>query len=143
MSQDFYTAEQVADLLDLHVRTVRAYVRDGRLKATRIGKQYRIAREAIEALTGHPLSAPEPVRRHRHVEVSSIVEIDAIAPEAAMRIANGVVAAANGRDPGEGPLRVDTLYSPERARLKLILTGPLADTTRLLQLVNTYLEGAS
>jgi excisionase family DNA binding protein len=29
----------------LHVRTVRKYVRDGRLKAVRIGKQYRIARD--------------------------------------------------------------------------------------------------
>ena len=45
MSQELYSAEQIADLLNLHVRTVRNYVREGRLKAVRIGKQYRIARE--------------------------------------------------------------------------------------------------
>ena len=43
VSQEMYSVEQVADLLGLHVRTVRGYVRDGRLKAVRIGKQYRIA----------------------------------------------------------------------------------------------------
>ena len=40
-----YSLDQVAERLGLHVRTVRAYVRTGRLKAIRIGKQYRVARE--------------------------------------------------------------------------------------------------
>jgi excisionase family DNA binding protein len=68
--------EQVADMLGLHVKTVRAHVRDGRLKAVRIGKQYRIAREDLEALTGG--AAPVPGRdaeRDRHAEVSSIVHV--------------------------------------------------------------------
>jgi len=54
MPQDLYSVERVADLLNLHVRTVRNYVREGRLKAVRIGKQYRIAREDLEAMTGRP-----------------------------------------------------------------------------------------
>ncbi|MFY0530194.1 hypothetical protein ACN28I_45850 [Archangium gephyra] len=37
-------------------------------------------------------------------------------------------------------LRVDTLYDPKRERLKLIVTGPLGASTRLLQLVAVYLE---
>jgi excisionase family DNA binding protein len=80
MKQDLYSVEQVAELLGLHVRTVRLYVREGRLEAVRIGKQYRIARKDLEKLTGRPAASfePEPVRRNRHVEVSSIVEIDAI-----------------------------------------------------------------
>src|SRR5208282_2579753 len=99
MSQELYSVEQVADRLGLHVRTVRNYVREGRLKAVRIGKQYRVAAEDLAAMTGRPASSfdPEPVRRNRHVEVSSIVEIDAIGPEAASRIANGLLGAANGR----------------------------------------------
>src|SRR5271165_1226509 len=97
MSQELYSVEEVAERLGLHVRTVRHYVREGRLKAVRIGKQYRIAREDLEALTGRPAASfdPEPVRRDRHVEVSSIVEIDAISPEAANRITNGLLSAAN------------------------------------------------
>ena len=42
MDQDLYSVEQVAEQLGLHVKTVRNYVRDGRLKAVRIGKQYRM-----------------------------------------------------------------------------------------------------
>ena len=59
-----YSVEQVAERLGLHVRTVRNYVRDGRLKAVRIGKQYRIAREDLEALTGHPAAAPGTESEH-------------------------------------------------------------------------------
>ena len=80
MSDELYSVEQVAERLGLHVRTVRNYVRDGRLKAVRIGKQYRISRADLEELTGGTLRATvrESSRRYRHVEVSSIVQVDAI-----------------------------------------------------------------
>jgi len=74
MSQQLYTVDHVANLLGLHVKTVRTYVRDGRLKAARVGKQYRIAQEDLQAFTGTP--PPAPTRRPRHAEVSSIVQID-------------------------------------------------------------------
>ena len=52
MAQEWYSVEQVAERLGLHVRTIRSYVRAGRLNAVRIGKQYRISREDLEAFTG-------------------------------------------------------------------------------------------
>lgn len=143
MSQTLYSAEQVAEMLGLHVRTVRSYVRDGRLKAVRIGKQYRIAREDLEAFTGQPASAArEAVQRHRHIEVSSIVEIDAIDPETASRVSNGLTGAAQGRRQGgiEEPVRVNVIYYPERARLKVIVTGDIGATTQLLGLIGLILD---
>src|ERR1041384_989486 len=98
MEQTLYSVDQVAARLGLHVRTVRNYVRSGRLKAVRIGKQYRIAREDLEALTGRP--EPAPVLESGlpgHVEVSSIVQIEAISSEAANRVTNALMAATNGR----------------------------------------------
>ncbi|MEE3921927.1 helix-turn-helix domain-containing protein [Micromonospora sp. BRA006-A] len=68
MSNDMYSVEQVADLLGLHVRTVRGYIRSGRLRATRIGKQYRIARADLDALTGRPTAAAR--RRGRRCPAS-------------------------------------------------------------------------
>jgi hypothetical protein len=38
------------------------------------------------------------------------------------------------------PLRIDTIYDPERARLKVILNGGVATTASLLKFVNAYLE---
>src|SRR5258708_10639585 len=123
MDELLYSVEQVADRLGLHVRTVRNYVREGRLKAVRIGKQYRIAAADLAAMTGRPASSfdPEPVRRHRHIEVSSIVEIDAISPDLANRVTNLLVGAANGRGQSEESLRIETIYYEQRARMKIIL----------------------
>jgi len=124
------------------VRTVRNYVREGRLKAIRIGKQYRIARDAIETLTGRPLVAltREAVRRHRHIDVSSIVEIDAIDPDSVSRVTNLLMGAANGRRGDGEPLRVETVHDPERARLKIIILGGLDASAGLLKVVGAIVE---
>jgi excisionase family DNA binding protein len=145
MSQELYSVEQVAAHLGLHVRTVRNYVREGRLKAVRIGKQYRIARDDIEALTGHPIEtlARDAVRRHRHIDVSSIVEIDAIDPESVSRVTTFLMGAANGRRAGDEKLRIETIHDPERARLKVIIVGGLDATASLLKVVGAIVEAGS
>ena len=142
MPQDLYSVEQVADLLNLHVRTVRNYVREGRLKAVKIGKQYRIAREDLEIMTGRPASSfeREPVRRHRHVEVSSIIEVDAVSPETANRVMNMLGGSYNSRRSGGEPLRIETIYDAERARLKVILVGGMDANAAYFKMINAVLE---
>ena len=80
MSKALYTVQEVANLLGLHVKTVRNYVREGRLASTRVGKQYRIARADLEAFTGTSLNegiqAPQP-----SMEVSSILQVDGVGAE--------------------------------------------------------------
>ncbi|WAL68458.1 helix-turn-helix domain-containing protein [Amycolatopsis cynarae] len=138
MSQQYYSVEQVAELLDLHVRTVRGYVRDGKLKATRIGKQYRIRREDLEAFTG--TEAPAPVRRTRHAEASVIVQIDAISRETTDRLSTLLMAAtAHHRQDGEN-LRIQTAYDEERASLKVIILGGLENSAELLQTISSLVE---
>ena len=66
MTSNLYSAEQVAEMLNLHVKTVRRYVRDGRLKAKRIGKEYRITRADLEAFAGEVRPAEKEVPRTRH-----------------------------------------------------------------------------
>jgi excisionase family DNA binding protein len=140
MTHELYSAEQVAQRLGLHVRTVRNYVRDGRLKAVRIGKQYRIAREDLAALTGQPAPASDgqTVAGIRHCDVSSIVEVDAIDRETASRATIALMSAVKGRDKNDEPVRIDTIYDEERERLKVILTGSLDTTVALLRLVSAY-----
>ena len=98
---NLYSVEQVAELLDVHVKTVRRYVRDGRLKAKRIGKEYRIARGDLEAFAG-PVQAPaKDVVRTRHVIVSSIFDVDAISSGDSERITTFIMASLHTRR-GEG-----------------------------------------
>ena len=139
---NLYSVEQVAGLLGLHVRTVRNYVREGRLKAVRIGKQYRIAREDLEAMTGRSASAlePEPIRRNRHVEVSSIVEIDAVSPDTANRVTSLLGGAHNARRSGDEPLRIESIYDAERARMKIILVGGMDTNASYFKIISAVLD---
>jgi excisionase family DNA binding protein len=142
MAQELFTADEVADRLGLHVRTVRNYVRDGRLHAVRIGKQYRIARADLEAFTGSPVEAAvrDAVTRHRHVEASSIVDVDAVGPTTASRVSTLLTAAtAHGRD-GDQRLRIETIYDEQRAHLKIVVLGGLASTAHIFDLINAVLE---
>jgi excisionase family DNA binding protein len=141
MAQQLYSVEQVADLLGLHVKTVRNYVRDGRLKAVRIGKQYRISRDDLEVFTGHPVpgTARERANRERRVEVSTIVQIDAISPAAMSRLTTTLTAAVAG-EPHSPQVRVEAVYDEERGHLKLILLGGLDTVAGLLKITETLLE---
>lgn len=139
---ELYSINQVADLLGLHVRTVRKHVRDGRLAATRIGRQYRISRQDLEAYTGQPLADPRETSRRRRVTVSTTVAIEAIDPAASQRITNGLVATVGARPRGDSrtPLGLETVYDPAGGRLKIIVTGELGAVAYLLKLIDVYLD---
>ncbi|MBQ0900426.1 helix-turn-helix domain-containing protein [Micromonospora sp. U21] len=137
MKEDMYSVEQVADRLGLHVRTVRGYIRSGRLRAVRIGKQYRIAAGDLDALTGQTRAAATTTAA---AEVSSIVQIDGVDRAAADRLGTLVLASANtGHDPAN-PLRVQTVHDEERHRMKIIILGDPAATAELLHLLDAVLN---
>jgi len=47
-SNSFYTVEQVADLLQVHWQTVLNYIKSGKLKAVKLGRGYRISKDAVD-----------------------------------------------------------------------------------------------
>ena len=44
---NFYTVKQVSELLKVHWQTILNYIKNGKLKAVKLGKGYRISKEAI------------------------------------------------------------------------------------------------
>jgi excisionase family DNA binding protein len=136
-----YTADEVAGLLNLHVKTIRRYLREGRLKARRIGKEYRIARADLDAFAGPTVDPePTPVARTRHVIASSIVDVDAISPEESGRITTFIMASLNSRRGEPDSPRVDSIYYPEQAKLRVTITASPILTCELVGMVNMLLE---
>jgi excisionase family DNA binding protein len=132
----------IAKRLNLHVKTVRGYVRDGRLKAVRIGKQYRIRRADLEEFTGLPLPLTESERakRRREVSVSCVVGIDAISPESSGRVESSLKAFAHrDGDVGEA-LRAEAIYDQDIGHLKVTLFGGVNSTAAALNLIGALIE---
>ena len=157
MVKAMYSTEEVADILGLHVRTVRGYVRDGRLPATRIGKQYRITRADLDAFTGtqpdqgsqrdQPGQRDEPVQPDGsldgppRVEVSAIVQVAPVNPDAMTRLVTLVTSAAGSQREGGDQLHIQTIYDQHRASVRIIVIGTAGDTAALLALVSTLTRG--
>jgi excisionase family DNA binding protein len=140
MSSHLYTAEEVAERLNMHVRTIRRYIRDGRLKATRIGKEYRVAQANLDEFAGGRQTADAAVVRTRQVIASSIVDVDAISPDESHRITTMVMAALNARKGEPDFPRVDCIYYEDRAKLRVTITASPVLTCELLRMIDALLE---
>jgi excisionase family DNA binding protein len=140
-----YSVEEVAALLGLHVKTVRGYVRDGRLDAVRIGRQYRIGADALDAFAGRALTAHPrtEARRKAAVEVSSIVQIDDVDRALVDRVSTLVMSSAGSGGQDDGRLRVEMAYDEAKSRMKIIVLGGPESTAELLRLVGALLEDRS
>ncbi|MCD0449913.1 helix-turn-helix domain-containing protein [Actinocorallia sp. API 0066] len=133
MEQRYYSVEEVAEVLGLHVKTVRAHIKDGRLRAAQLGRRYRVSAADLAAFTGTP-TAPEPAPTP-HVEVSATARIEGISPEEARRVTAALTASVSGRDLQGPPLRVQTAHDAGRAVLTVLILGGPADTAALLRFV--------
>lgn len=45
MEKEFYKAEDLAEKLDVNIMTIYRYIKAGRLKAYKIGKEFRIGKD--------------------------------------------------------------------------------------------------
>jgi excisionase family DNA binding protein len=136
VSDQLYSVRDVAARLGVHERTIRNYLRSGALRGTRIGKQYRIARDDVEAFAGGPVMPPEPATDPVRAEVTSVIELEPITADQRARLETLIISL-----PGEArpvPLRVQTMIDEDRSRMKVIATGDLGTITRFLD----ALEGA-
>ncbi len=138
-----FTPDEVADRLNLHVKTVRRYIRDGQLKSVRIGKRYRVTSDALNAFAGfeaEQTSSPERLR----CEVSSIATLENVDQPTAMRIAKYLTAASQTHsEDSDQALLVETLHVPVDNRLKVIVSGSIAATSVVLDLVKMLTENGS
>jgi excisionase family DNA binding protein len=132
-----YSSEQVADILGLHVRTVRKYVRDGRLPAVRMGKQYRITERDLQAFAGvvtdEPASSP-------HADVSTVVHIDNVDRLTMDRITAHLTAAAISDSNRAGRLNVHSSYDESACRLTIFVVGDPESTTAVVGLIGTLIR---
>lgn len=140
--EELLSVFEIAKRLKLHVKTVRNYIRDGNLKAVRVGKQYRVTRADVEAFTGFPLPLTdrERARRQRAAGASCVVRIDAISPEAYDELAASLDAFAHHDRVGEEGFRVDAIYDKNIGQMQIMLFGGINSTAAALNLIAALIQ---
>jgi len=135
MSEEVYTVEQFAERLKLHPKTVLRFIRDGRLRAVKVGKSYRILRTDMEAMTGVVRGSELKTPR-----VTSIVDIPEVEPDLAQRLARQLPSLRISQTAHPDPMSLDVAYDPARKHLKVVIVGSPEDTAAMLKMIQVLSE---
>ena len=134
MSQELLTVEAASGALQLHPKTVLRFIREGRLRATKVGKQFRILRSDLDAFAGAPARS---VSRARATGIIDIADVD---QELLRRLSSVLLGARQGAEPEAEPMSIDVAHDPIRRAAKVIATGDPGDLAMVLKLVDACLE---
>lgn len=140
MHGNTYTVEEVARQLKLHVKTVLRHIKEGRLRASKIGKSYRISSKDLDGFAG--LAAPTSEQGRVVVRTTSIIDVPKISATFADRIAISLQALLISRQERDGPMHVDTVYNPLEGDLKIIVAGSPKDAATVLEALASFLDAA-
>ena len=140
-----YNVSQLSEILDLHPKTVRRFIRDGKIRATKIGREWRVRKEDLQQYAHGELankpSEPQPTTPlSSRVQVSAVIEINEGHPEEVSRISNSLIAALNSKDPSWGRSRYDLLYHPKTRKARFILNGTPLFIRTLLEMVEVLVQ---
>jgi excisionase family DNA binding protein len=132
MSQPFHTVADAAERLRLHPKTILRFIREGRLRATRVGRQYRILSGDLAALSGQDASAPA-------ARATAIVDL-AVEAETARALAAYLPTLRAGPPTSGEHMNIDLAYDPQAGLLKVVLIGAPADVGAMLSHLDAWLR---
>ncbi|KFG97390.1 DNA-binding protein [Burkholderia paludis] len=132
----FRTVDESAARLRLHPKTVLRFIREGKLRATRVGRAYRILDADLAAFAPTTPAAPMP----RAVRVTSIVDIPDASQSLHQYLSRSLHAMASGRASYAEPVRIDVAFDPAASQVKIIVAATPADTAALLSSLEALLR---
>src|SRR5437762_817018 len=92
------TVQQVSEELKIHPATVRVWIRQGRLRAVRAGKGFRLRRSEVDRTLGaEPAPAAAPADNRR----TDAIDVAAFPPPAPRQVADQIIAMAPTAGGGE------------------------------------------
>lgn len=132
----FHTVEDTAGRLRIHPKTVLRFIREGKLRATRVGRAYRILDADLAAFTQTTPAAPVP----RTVRVTSIVDIPDASQSLHQYLSRSLQALVSSRASYVAPVRIDVTFDPATSQVKIIVAATPADTAALMSSLDALLQ---
>lgn len=157
MENKFYTIDQVAEILDIHHKTVRKFIKEGKLKANKVGKQWRISQIDLEVFTENKnsaidnkglifdeeiefLSDDDKLEINNEIRVSSVVDLNNINKEAYLRVSNMLLAIMNCKDVRLHRQTLNLKYNENTNRLRIMIWANIEETKELLDEIASLVE---
>lgn len=150
MEQKFYTTDQIAEILGMHHRTIRKFITEGKLRANKVGKQWRISghdlstfiegnnvcvnnkNEGIEFSTNNI----DTIKNNK-INVSTVVDINDINSDEYKNISNMLLALINSKDNNMKNSTMNIKYYKDENNLKIMLWGSINFIKEMLDFIET------
>ena len=146
MEEKYYSVEQISEMLNIHPKTIQRYIREGKLRAGKIGKSWRV--------TGHDLSvfmestklpsgketSHSFKKSDYEIKVSSVIDIDVEGMDDAIRIMNTVTAALNTNLPEYGHPTMHAQFLESECKVRVTIWGNIQFAQAIIQLIMELVE---
>ena len=161
MEEKFYTIDQIAEILGMHHRTIRKFITEGKLRANKVGKQWRISghdlslfmednnvniksnnkleNEKIEFSTGDIDSN----NKTNKINISTVIDINEVDMDDHKRISNMLLALMNSKDSKISNSTINIKYYKNDKNLKVMLWGDIEFTNVMLDFISTIIDDNS
>ena len=137
----YYTVEQVAELLTMHPKTIQRYIREGKLKAKKVGKSWRIYEQDLrEYMKSSDVDDDNLLKPENKVLASSVIDIKVINREEASDIEKYLVAAMNSKPEEFGETTMHILYLEHEKKLRVALWGNILFMQKIFELLYVVIE---
>ena len=142
MSEKFYTVDEIADLIKIHPKTVQRYIREGKLRANKVGKSWRVSGHDLSTFTegsngsagGAPL-VPGESTGQKEIKVSAVIDIPVADTQESVRIANTLTALSNAKPAEYGASSLQTQYLMPDRMIRVMLWGDLSFIQHILDTI--------
>lgn len=145
MNNTFYTVEQISQMLNIHPKTIQRYIREGKLRATKIGKGWRVAGHDLSVFTECDFklkdsSSDLSMKSGSSVSAFSVIDIIVDGKNDAIRIMNTMTAAINAKPSEYGRSSMQTEYIEAELKVRITLWGAVRFISVMLDTVTMLTE---
>jgi len=146
MNDKFYSVEQISQMLGMHAKTIQRYIREGKLRAAKIGKAWRVSEHDLSVFTEGtnrtPKQAATSVGKNPidKIMVSSVVDIDVADKEEGNSITNMLTAALNNKPPEYGKSTMSAQFIEDENKLRIMLWGNIQFMKAMMWFFTNYIH---
>lgn len=161
MNEKFYTIEQIAGILGMHHKTIRKFITEGKLRANKVGKQWRISGHDLSIfIEDNNISSQNKTENENEnvefstnsidsntkaskINISTVIDINEIAMDEHRRISNTLLALMNSKDSKMSNSTINMKYYKDNKNLKIMIWGDIEFTKEMLDFISTIRDNNS
>ncbi len=142
MQEKYYTVEQISNMIDMHPKTIQRYIREGKLRAKKIGKSWRISGHdlSVFAESTSNLSFEPKTPSTDKVIASSVIDIKVDDFDECTRIINMLMAAFNCKPHEYGKSTMYAQHLEHENKVRVSIWGNIRFIGEIIEMITVLTE---